>query len=198
MVTNILNTTLPIFSGFNSTKFSELVDNYCEFNFDPSNDFEEDGYSIFSFEQYNEARIKISKDIIDDIYRFIPESLKCKIIFKDLIMPRDYNFLNDEIRVDISLDYDELLNLLKKNNLSFKEYIFKNFSNRSGFISYVSNDSSEWLVKYSELKKPESQASEMLQFIMLKEAEKHLNMKLVNNVFESLNNDIYSSISLKY
>lgn len=106
-----------------------------------------DGTSEF-FEQvleYAPATIQAAFDDYGIAAKVIPGSCRWN-------HPRYYNYSDDVIEFDMTIDTDWVESKLAEfgNDPDFKNYIKENFSSRSGFISYMPDDVAE----YSELLDP--------------------------------------------
>ena len=77
----------------------------------------------------------------------IPKDLDL-MVFESTYYPREYNFSTDKIFVVLS---DRLIAILIgyawEHSKEFAEFLTKEFSDRSGFMSYYSNRLSDWLSK---------------------------------------------------
>ena len=93
------------------------------------------------------------------------------VTFEGLYSPREYNFSTDEIQVIYEISEDnkkKILEFILDNLVDFEQYIKENFTNRSGFSSFYSNDFHEWLNNFKQwdFKDIETQFSVYLEFIM--------------------------------
>jgi hypothetical protein len=91
--------------------------------------------------------LEISKDCVEKVSEKLNDfGINCGIKFEEIISPREYNFTNDSINCEIIFkDFNQVLNLLKENEETFRDFVKYNYSSRSGFISFYSNDSDEWM-----------------------------------------------------
>ena len=179
-------TFLPLFNGFYGTFFEYIIDD-CEsqaiefYNEDNDTDL---NYDDFRF-AHKELMLEISKDCVEKVSEKLNDfGIDCEIKFEEIISPREYNFANDSINCEIIFkDFNQVLNLLKENEETFRDFIKDNYSSRSGFISFYSNDSDEWMedlqTNPQDLK---HQVGKCLGFIL-------------ENVFEYTDRDLYEDIS---
>ena len=136
-----MNTQLPGFNGFYGTQLEWTIENA------------EDDYLEYNNLTYDEVEFnysKIKKEIAVDYCAYISELLKeididNKIQFKAINSPREYNFSNDEIEIDIAINPHKVLTVLQPYEKEFSAYIKEQFTTRSGFISFMSNDSQDWI-----------------------------------------------------
>lgn len=132
-------TRLPLFSGFYGT--------WYEFD-DESLDFPLDTIYKVHYKDYMEEVAKSHCSELTD--SDIIESIK----FKSVWSPREYNFQNDEVDIEITYNEVELLQAIEEYNDSWSEWLADRFTRRSGFIPFYSNSPAEWAVKtkgYTEL-----------------------------------------------
>lgn len=148
-----IDTYLPIFSGFYGTWFGD-TDAMEENELDHWS--EETGKELkyedinWNYKQYHEDISDACCDIIEEWLNEVFTGVKIK--FQALISPQFYNFSNDSINCEITIDYVELLKYLSDNYEAFRDYIKDEYTSRSGFISSYSNDAEEWVnsLKYNE------------------------------------------------
>ena len=70
-----------------------------------------------------------------------------KVEFDHLWSPRYYNFENDQLFCRVTLKdgwQDEMRKFIDKNYVALKERIYKEWSSRDGFISFMDNDIDGW------------------------------------------------------
>ena len=60
--------------------------------------------------------------------------------------PKEYNFYNDSINVEIEVDLDAVLLKLIKLNSEFSDYISGQYTSYDGFMSSHSSDSNDWIL----------------------------------------------------
>lgn len=64
--------------------------------------------------------------------------------FKSLWSPKYYNFETDRIEFELDIDWDALVEWVKDESYLFESYLKDNFSSRSGFISFVPNNTNDF------------------------------------------------------
>lgn len=130
---------LPVFTGFYGTIFEADEEPMIE-----------DGYTYdnykWDYKGYNEA---IGKRCTNTVSEWLKESgFQMVLKFDGIYSPREYNFTNDSINVDyVVSDYclAKIRAFLHSNKPMFEKYLKDNFSSRSGFYSFYSNEMNEWL-----------------------------------------------------
>jgi hypothetical protein len=144
-----IETYLPIFPGFYNTLFEpEVTDEIFDINQTrrdknlPEIDYDD---CIFNYNQYQSD---VSENCCDVIEEKLNEIIECKVTFQELISPKYYNYSNDHINVEIEIDLNEVEKYLLENIEYFDEYLRKNYTSCSGFISSYSNKPDVWLFKY--------------------------------------------------
>jgi len=151
----VVESWLPVFPGFYNTSFETSDEDYKEI----AND-------INAIRKQNDLIGKIDDDLIDYDYTkykndyasnlvdtvevmLQEQGLVKKVMFTKLVSPKEYNFANDSIDVDIHLEpanIEKIKSMLDQYSEEFAEYIKETYKSRSGFIPGYSDDSDEWLV----------------------------------------------------
>jgi len=188
---NKTDTWLPVFSGFYET----IWETY---------DAEEQ-----KIEHINEIRVQnglgeISRDDIDWNYseyaqdvarqftRQIEDKLKTLGMIKacamqKLVSPREYNYRNDSVNVEITLSASNVKTIekyLDANLVEFQKYLRGTYSSYDGFISRHSNSSDAWISDLETTLADSHKAGSVLQFILLNEnpeLEMEIHEKLSGN-----------------
>jgi hypothetical protein len=123
--------------------YAEVLSQLCtNFDEDPS---EAEKYAMERFAEILEFNIRTDLGIYCDI----------SLSSIEQISPREYNFTNDKIQADVEVDPAELLEELNKHLPEFEQFIKDNFTSCDGFISFVSNNSCDWLSDLERLAKGE-------------------------------------------
>jgi len=138
MKTQIIETYLPIFPGF----YNSLIDGDFEIN-----DFLNEENLIY--EQINFDFESWQKECSFYACNFIEKELKnfgvLSVEFQELISPKYYNFSTDSINCKIEIDSKKICWYIHNNFENFREYIYDNYSNKSGFFSSYSNQVCDWI-----------------------------------------------------
>ncbi len=70
------------------------------------------------------------------------------IKFQELRSPREYNFANDSVNVEMQItraNTKKILSYLEEHRTEFSEYLKEKYTSRSGFFSSYSPDIETWL-----------------------------------------------------
>lgn len=76
----------------------------------------------------------------------IEVTIKCKEIYS----PKEYNFNTDEIVMDVTYSKTKILQLIKKDNETFNQFLKDKYSSYDGFMSFTSNNFDDWLVDFED------------------------------------------------
>ena len=143
-----VQTFLPVFNGFYNTLFENILDNATEFAID---NYNEQNNTLLNYDDFNFNFDSIMQEICKDAVIKIEEKLNeiginCTINFETLVSPREYNFSNDSINIEINFKkFSQVIEILDQNYDSFSEYIKHNYTSCSGFISSFSSYASDWM-----------------------------------------------------
>lgn len=151
-MTTKINTYLPVFPGFYETIFQP--DNE-EYEIDEINQQRnEKGLPPIDYDNcewdYKEYNENVSKEATVAIENALQGILGngITIEFESLQSPRYYNFSNDSINIEISLNEEakqKIVSILKENEQKLKPYIKENYTSCDGFISHHSPYYEEWI-----------------------------------------------------
>jgi hypothetical protein len=138
-------TWLPVFSGFCNTVWEIdsniiIVDPPCE-----------DGLSELEWCRFGDARgysIALAKKCCEVLQGWLPkESGITDFDFEEIQSPLEYNFYNDAIDIQVTVDLETFLPWIKKfiadNKAAWAEYLLR-YRSRDGFISFYSHDPADW------------------------------------------------------
>jgi hypothetical protein len=146
METKIGQTYLPVFPGFYGTYFEiDESDEMCRINAErASNNLDPLEYEDIDFD-YKNYKIDTAKECVNFIEDLLSDlKIVKKIEFEKLVSPREYNFVNDSIDVEIEFFPENLSKYINEHFDSFKEYIKDNYTSYDGFLSHYSNDAEDW------------------------------------------------------
>ena len=141
-------TFLPVFNGFYNTLFENILDNATEFAVDNYNEQNGTELSYYDFNfNFDSIMQEICKDAVLKIEEKLNEiGINCSILYENLISPREYNFINDSINIEINFKkFSQVIEILEQNYDSFSQYIKENYTSCSGFISSHSSYASDWM-----------------------------------------------------
>jgi hypothetical protein len=158
----IIKTYLPVFTGFYNTLFE--CDNE-DIEIDNINEKREEigldkiGYDDCDF-NYKEYHISVANECVDGVEAKLKEVLGdgVTIKYESLYSPREYNFTNDSINVEIEFTKDihqKIIDILKDNEDSFKAWVKEKHSSCDGFISWNSNNYKDWMNTITKLEDEE-------------------------------------------
>lgn len=146
-MTTKIKTWCPLFPGFYNTIFeydreSDDIDYYNQEN---GTNYQ---YEDFNFD-YKDYEQRVGKAFIDKLEQelkyYIPD---IKINFEAINSPKEYNFRNDSIYIELEINIETLIALIISDNekMEFaKQYFIDNYTSHPGFISFHSNKISDWL-----------------------------------------------------
>ena len=171
-----VQTFLPVFNGFYNTLFEDLIDNAVDNQIEYYNEQKgtELNYDDFNFD-FITLQNEICKDAVSKIEEKLNEiGINCKIIYENLISPREYNFSNDSINIKINFKkFSQVIEILEQNYDSFAQYIKDHYTSCSGFISSYSSYASDWMEDLREDAENEAhKVGAVLDFI-LQEVEEY-------------------------
>lgn len=141
----LYKTYLPLFSGFYETIWDEryredielenINDDRAENGLDPLDpdeiEFDIDGY-----------RQEIIEDIADWLKHNIDFIKDIKI--EELVSPREYNFRNDSVNIQIRVDIDVIKQKIEQYWDGFYQFIKGTYKSAPGFIPGYSNNAYDW------------------------------------------------------
>lgn len=138
------NTFLPIFPGFYNTEF--------EFNYDGLNDVIQDERKEKRLYSDSTIEPRIDDDAYEtDVIEAFIDILKSEmndfindIMFQKILHPREYNFANDSVDVEIDIKADAIKNYIYEHKEAFEIFLKNRYTSRSGFIPWYSVDFNEW------------------------------------------------------
>lgn len=134
-----VETFLPCFPGFYGTNFE--FDNE-DLELDNINEKRaEIGLKPIGYEDvkwsYHDYHIEVSKKAVSYIEGKLNEiGLDCKLAFKELKSPREYNFSTDMIIIDAEFDAEQVRKLFFECSIDAIEQMFDNFRPRPGFSPF--------------------------------------------------------------
>lgn len=138
-------TWLPLFEGFYNSSYEDQLDN----DIDSVIDELQCTYDDLEID-YNRFQLDVSKWLTNKVQKIINDKLgiKCKINFDNLYSPKEYNFKNDSINIEIIFNSPKELNkindLVNANLESVSSYIKKSHTSCDGFTSFHSNSLKSW------------------------------------------------------
>ena len=183
-----VQTFLPVFNGFYNSLFENILDNATEFAI---YDYNEQNNTNLVYDDFNFNFDSIMQGICKDAVLKIGEKLNeiginCTINFDTLISPRECNFSNDSINIDINFKkFSKVIEILEQNCDLFTQYIKENYTSRDGFISSFSSYASDWIKDLREDAENEAhKVGAVLDFI-LQEIEEYKDEDLYFDLCEN-------------
>lgn len=79
--------------------------------------------------------------------RVVANGFAKSVVFENLRSPREYNFANDSIDVEIELDEQSaktIVAYLTTHLVEFQAYLTDNYAPRSGFVPFYGTDAKQW------------------------------------------------------
>ena len=171
-----MKTTLPCFNGFYGSLFEAIIDNSVD-DYLECNEVEYDDCDF----NYDEIRTEIATDYSKYVSDQLNElEIKNTIKFIAIDSPRTYNFENDEIVIELEINIVDVLLKLYNYLDEFRDYILQRFTSRDGFISFVSNNSHDWLRDLMDKDNLERKLPTVLSFLL--GDDEYLKLDFINNI----------------
>ena len=183
-----VQTFLPVFNGFYYTLFEGILDNATDNAIELYN---EDNNTSLNYDDFNFDFASIQNEICKDAVIKIEEKLNeiginCSIIYENLISPREYNFSNDSINIEINFKkFSQVIEILEQNYDSFTQYIKDNYTSRDGFISSYSSYASDWIKDLRENAENEAHKVGAVLGFILQEIEEYKDEDLYFDLCEN-------------
>ena len=183
-----VQTFLPVFNGFYNTLFENILDNATDNAIEWYNEDNKKSlnYDDFDF-NFDSIMQEICKDAVSKIEEKLNEiGINCSIKYDTLISPREYNFSNDSINIEINFKkFSQVIEILEQNYDLFSQYIKEHYTSCSGFISSYSSYSSDWMEDLREDAENEAhKVGAVLDFI-LQEVEEYKDENLYFDLCEN-------------
>lgn len=169
-----VETWLPVFPGFYNTIFESNEEPEID---DINSQRKELKLPEISYDDcewdYSEYRDRIAEASCEAIEEKLKESLpnqeNLSITFQKVSSPREYNFANDSIHIEVEIDIDDLMDYLLDSTtmIEFEGYIYEEYKSRSGFIPHYSNDHKDWFRMLRNGEKYEHIIGQILEFVLL-------------------------------
>ena len=171
-----VQTFLPVFNGFYNTLFENILDNAVDNAIECHNEQNSTGlnYDDFDFD-FASIQSEICKDAVYKIEEKLNEiGINCTIKYENLISPREYNFVNDSINIEINFKkFSQVIEILEQNYDSFSQYIKDNYTSYDGFISNYSSYASDWMEDLRENGENEAHKVGAILDFILQEVEEY-------------------------
>lgn len=147
-----VDTWLPVFSGFYGTIWETDSDEEMELE-NINEERKKKGLEPIEWDVVEWDYKEYKTGVVEGITSRIDADLRAMglvfgVRFQELRSPREYNFANDSIDVEILItraNTKKILAYLKEHSAEFSEYLKERYTTRSGFISSYSPDVETWL-----------------------------------------------------
>jgi len=167
-------TYLPIFQGFYGTLFEsdhleeQAIENLNEDRAENKLKPVEWDDVEFDYQDYMHHASLECCGAIERQLQYIDKSIV--IEFQKIVSPREYNFTNDSIDIEVTIDnYNIILKYVEDNKEAFNAYIKECYTSYDGFTSFVTNNPVEWLNEFKTGVKEEHKLGSLLNFILINE-----------------------------
>ncbi len=140
-----MKTNLPNFNGFYGSYFEDAIDNTIECIWDREEVEIDADIDVTNYPDLERGWIDIIIIHVKNAFKEVGIKFT-DVIFETIDRPRQYNFVNDTVTVNITgLDVDNIRELLIPLYKGFQDSLRNDFTDYDGFVSYYSNDAEEWL-----------------------------------------------------
>ena len=143
---NKIETYLPVFTGFYNTIFEPdetfEIDYINELRAEKGlKPLEFDAFE-FDYRTYENDVSKCCCEVLEAELSDFIENIK----FQALQSPKYYNYSNDSINCEITININKIMKYLKDNETDWNNYLKENYTSCSGFVSSYDNyaDSPDW------------------------------------------------------
>lgn len=169
-----IETYLPIFNGFYNTLFEsdgeegeiEDINSQRETKGLDSIDYDN---CVFDYKAYEK---RVAEKCVEVIEREINDVLETKMVFnfQAVSSPREYNFTNDSINIEVELEsLNAIKDYLRENQSNFAEHLKERYTSYDGFISSYSINIIEWFTMLDNEEKLNHVLGSVMDFILSNE-----------------------------
>lgn len=167
-----VGTWLPCFPGFYGTYLEPNEESELEFIDDKRRELGLIGsvgditypYPEFDYETY---RTTVANRFVGMVEAELKEYLpSLSMVYENILSPREYNFVNDSVNVQVTFDHKELYDFIVAHTVEFMEYILEHYTSYDGFMSHYSNNYMEWLEDWVDTMQHSHMLGAMLQFVL--------------------------------
>lgn len=147
---NRIETWLPIFPGFYNTIFEYSNEDSDIEAYEQETGKEDLNWDNFTWD-YKDYNNRVAKACCEAIENELKSMFDIVINFQNVSSPREYNFANDSINIEVVISKGSLSHLrdyLVKNISEYQEYIRRKYTSCDGFISRYSNNAYTWINDY--------------------------------------------------
>jgi hypothetical protein len=182
-----VDTWLPVFSGFYGTLWETDGDEESEVS-EINYQRKEKGLKPVEWDAVKWDYEGYRQDVVKQVSVYVGNELEkagfiSALKFQELRSPREYNFANDSVNIEIELSKKntvKILSYLSEHKKEFSEYISERYTSRSGFLSSYSNDAETWL--NGESVAHGHKLGSILHFILLNENGQQYEMEIYEHL----------------
>lgn len=134
------NGFIGFYNGYESLLSSQIeneIEDYCA-----------EGNTDLEFDDFTCDMEGFRKEVCEKWCEGLEELLggECAVRYVGCWSPACYNYCSDEVRFELELDDKTIKEIIKflKENGEVKDYIKEKWSDRVGFMSFISSDAKEW------------------------------------------------------
>jgi len=198
-----VETWLPLFPGFYNTLYEMDTDRVL-YDYNEDDDWhheerKEKGYTLEQEIDYDDLEIEnsnyenaVAKSFTELIEKELKKYVK-KITFQAVSSPREYNYYNDSINIEVEIDIEAIQKYFEDSMIQsqFLDSLKAIYTSRDGFISFHSNNVDIWLQDINNLPnidKIEHKIGSILDFIICNEIdmdELEIHEKVMEDISES-------------
>jgi hypothetical protein len=169
---SVLETWLPIFPGFYGTIFEYSNEDMDIEAFEQETGKEDLNWDNFNWD-YEDYNNRVAEACCEAIENKLQEYFDLVINFQNVSSPREYNFANDSINIEIIASKGTLSKIreyLLENIEEYKEYVRRKYTSCDGFISRYSNNAYTWINDYMfKMQDNGHYLGSILQFVLINE-----------------------------
>lgn len=174
-----VETWLPVFSGFYGTIWETDSDEEREIEY-INEKRKEKGLAPVEWDAIEWDYSGYMREAAEGVTRRIASDLKelgliSAMTFQKVVSPREYNFANDSVNIEIELTQENkslIKNYLQKHTEAFGKHLAETYTSRSGFISSYPNHVEGWTGDIEETLTDRHKLGSVLNFILLNENPK--------------------------
>ena len=190
----VVETWLPIFPGFYGTLYEPNEEMDIQY---VNDEREEQGKEPLDFDDfefdYKGYQLEICKSftsVIEDL--LFDKGLVASMVYQKVNSPREYNFANDNVDIQVTLTSDNITAIMKavKDNWGkWGEYLKEKYTSYDGFSSFYSNNTEDWNIR--ESLQDGHKLGAILQFLLLVDAGEEHDL----DIYDDVTQDIHLSCS---
>ena len=167
-----IETYLPIFQGFYNTLFEASGEDEEVNDINSQREakgLEEIDFSDckFDYEEYEKRVAEKCTEVIEWELNYILDT-KMVFNFQSVVSPREYNFTNDSINIEVETeDLNAIKDYLRENQENFGEYLRDIYTSRDGFNSFWTVNPLLWFTMLDNEEKLNHVLGSVMNFILI-------------------------------